>query len=312
MEKKKRGRKPKPKPDVDNTLPKKKRGRKKKCEMNLDIYKKITGYCEGNSIDTKDNQIQFTMDDKEYSNCENVNFGGIFNIQKISNTEEIEVENLKKIYHEKTNNNKTKCEIILDEIVLDEKTQENTENKENKNLLDFFGTPEVSINTTKKKKKDIYNKNFINTNKTEYEKIKILHCYRGKEKELPNKTNIWCWWCCHPFDTIPRFIPTKYDNIRKRYKITGNFCGWSCAKAFMYYDTNYTIKNNMSMFTNMIKEIHGSFYDVKCAPPKAVLKNFGGTIDIEEFRAMDKNIYFEINNHIMNIDESYHIRKITH
>jgi hypothetical protein len=55
---KKRGRKPKPKTTEEDNVPKKKRGRKKKCEMNLDAYKKISGFNEnGESIDTIDNQI---------------------------------------------------------------------------------------------------------------------------------------------------------------------------------------------------------------------------------------------------------------
>lgn len=306
--KKKRGRKPKPKTDLDNNLPKKKRGRKKKCEMNLDMYKKITGYC-GESIDTKDNKIQFTDDNTEYENSESVNFGGIFNIQKINQSEETQTTNLQSLYHEKTKQ-VDKCDIIMEEIQDDYKIDEKTPINENKNLFDFFG--QIDNPPPKPKKKNIYTKQYKKKEEDTTSIIKILHCYRGEKKELPKKTDVWCWWCCHPFDGIPRFIPTKHDHIRKRYKVIGNFCGWSCAKSFMYYDTNYLIKNNMVMLTNMIKEIHGSYYDVKCAPPKSVLKNFGGTMSIEEFRNVDKNTYFEINNHIMSLDNSFIIKKITH
>ena len=146
------------------------------------------------------------------------------------------------------------------------------------------------------------------TNIKEINTIKILHCYRGKEKELPKKTNVWCWWCCHPFDTIPRFVPTKYDQLRRRYKVTGNFCGWPCAKAFMIHDTSYLNKKSTSMLSGLIREIHGRHYIIPSAPPRTALKNFGGTMTIEEFRNIDKGEYFEINNHVMQLDDAFLIK----
>ena len=67
--KKKRGRKPKPK--VENEVPKvkKKRGRKKKCD--IDALNKITGYSNvGESIDMVDNKINFSECDNNLDeNC---------------------------------------------------------------------------------------------------------------------------------------------------------------------------------------------------------------------------------------------------
>ncbi len=322
---KKRGRKPKPKPPVDKTLPKKKRGRKKKCEMNLDAYQKIAGYNEnGHSIDTKDNQIQFMeqsdIDDTE-KECENFSFGGILNIQKINVQEEDHIE-LKKMYHQKTTDQKTEkrqeiCEIDLKDIVDNDinisSNKENKKEQEKKNLCDFFGeTMERQKKLKKKHSKDLYQRKYNKkkeNNPEEIDTIKILHCYKGKEKELPKKTNVWCWWCCHPFDTIPRFIPTKYDQMRRRYKITGNFCGWPCAKAFMIHDTSYVVKRSTSMLTSLIREIHGRHYNIPSAPPRTVLQNFGGTMTIEEFRNIDNNEYFEINNHVMQLDNAFLVKR---
>lgn len=315
---KKRGRKPKPKVDVDKTLPKKKRGRKKKCEMNIDAYEKIAGYNEnGNSIDTKDNQIQF-MDHEDLDNgndeCENFSFGGILNIQKISVQEEENID-LKKIYHQKTKNQNSKkdiCEIDLNTIVDDDvKVVTKEENNDKKNLCDFFGDIEKNKKIKKNHSKNIYHKKYDTKAKDDInviDNIKILHCYKGKEKELPKKTNIWCWWCCHPFDTVPRFIPTKYDELRRRYKVTGNFCSWSCAKAFMINDSSHITNRSTIMLTSLIREINGSCYNIHSAPPRTTLKVFGGKLSIEEFRNIDNNEYFEINNHVMQLDNSLHIK----
>lgn len=321
---KKRGRKPKPKPPVDKTLPKKKRGRKKKCEMNLDTYKKIAGFNEnGESIDTKDNQIHFMEQAPEVENteCENISFGSFFNIKKVNNQNTEESLDLRKIYHKKTQeSNSQVCEIDLNGIVDEDeisKVETNDVDTEKKNLYDFFGNLSDEKKQKKQKKvkkitKNIYDKQFeynsINTQNPDVFKIKILHCYEGKEKELPDKTDVWCWWCCHPFDGVPRFMPTKYDEQRQRYKVTGNFCSWGCAKAFMLYDSSYVLRNSLSMLTSLIRKINGSYYNFPTAPPRSALKVFGGTMTIEEFRNRDKNEYFEINNNIMMLDEGFYIK----
>lgn len=310
---KKRGRKPKPKTENEEVVPKKKRGRKKKCEMNLDAYKKISGFNEnGESIDTTGNQIQFGDYSNENCDGEDIQFG-ILNIKKM-NVVKPEVGQLHISLHQQTRTNKCKvCKIDLSEIddteYKDDETHEESSDK--KDLYDFFTDISKNTNKLKPKSKNLYSETFKDNkdNKTSTEMIKILHCYKNNEKELPNTTDVWCWWCCHPFDGIPRFMPTKYDSIRKRYKVMGNFCSWQCTKAFMYFDNNYSITNNMNLLTKLIKDIHGKTISLSCAPPKSILKNFGGKMSIEEFRSIDKNTYFEINKTKMMIDENYFINK---
>ncbi len=307
---KKRGRKPKPKVENENLVPKKKRGRKKKCEMNLDAYKKISGFNEnGESIDTTGNQIQFGDYSVNNGEGEDIRFGTL-NIKKM-NVVKPEVNQLQASLHQQTRSSKL-CKIDLSEIDESECKDNGvvTDSKEKKDLYDFF--TDISTNTTKPKpkSKNLYSDTFKETKKkVPSEIIKILHCYKNMEKELPNRTDVWCWWCCHPFDGVPRFMPTKYDSARKRYKVMGNFCSWQCTKAFMYFDTNYSTTNNMTLLTKLIKDIHGKTIAISCAPPRAVLKNFGGKMSIEEFRSIDKNTYFEINKTKMMVDENYFINK---
>ena len=77
--KKKRGRKPKPK--VENEVPKvkKKRGRKKKCD--IDALNKITGYSNvGESIDMVDNKINFSECDNNLDEnlpSQKISFGNL-------------------------------------------------------------------------------------------------------------------------------------------------------------------------------------------------------------------------------------------
>ena len=41
----------------------------------------------------------------------------------------------------------------------------------------------------------------------------------NKKKLFPKKTNIHCFWCCNPFDTVPCFLPYSYS--KNVFKVFG-------------------------------------------------------------------------------------------
>jgi hypothetical protein len=302
--KKKRGRKPKPKVEEYCNLLPKKRGRKKKCEIGVDYLNKISGFTE-NSIDTKDNKIQFMNNEVQFMNndnntldndkkCENIAFGNIKIIKK--NTFKSETEDLIKIFHKRNN----KCEIDLS-IYNNEDKDKTNESKNKKNLYDFY--EEIKQNKNKKTKNK--RNHFEQNNKND---IVILKCFRGQKTLWPEKSDVWCWWCCHPFESIPRFIPTKYDPIRDRFKVIGNFCSWNCAKAYFIFDKTSKLTLGPSIFTLLVKKINGIFIDINCAPPRQALKCFGGNMDIEKFRNISTNEFFDLHTNKMELDENYTIK----
>lgn len=96
---------------------------------------------------------------------------------------------------------------------------------------------------------------------------------------------IWCWWCCHPYDTIPLQMPYKYDDRKKTFDTAGNFCSWSCMKAHNMTTSAAHKKNIIS--ANMVlmrKQVFGIVGSIPVAPCKYSLKVFGGYMTIEEFR----------------------------
>jgi len=102
----------------------------------------------------------------------------------------------------------------------------------------------------------------------------------------PKTTDLLCWWCCHSFETIPVPCPIEYDELRKRYKVNGIFCSWSCVAA-------YSIKEYSSLalvyqMKNDVNPTSTSNEDIVVAPSRYILKNFGGYLSIESFRALDK------------------------
>ena len=104
---------------------------------------------------------------------------------------------------------------------------------------------------------------------------------------------MWCWWCCHPFDGQALHLPHKYDDMRKRFETMGNFCSWGCMKTFNL-DTNKTragvIGGNIVL---LHKAMYGHVKSIKCAPNRFALKEFGGTLSIEEFR--DSTVKVQVN-----------------
>lgn len=169
-------------------------------------------------------------------------------------------------------------------------------------LKGFFGAPIASVKVSGRANDSAAvtrHKDETLGRKTRY--IKIMGA------GVKRSTDALCWWCAHSFDGIPRFIPTKFDPVRKRFQVTGNFCSWGCARAAVSRDLIYAgcIEN----LHNLVSVIHGRRYDIHPAPPREALKAFGGTMTIEEFRSRDKNVYYEINTDRISMDQNYYIRE---
>ena len=96
---------------------------------------------------------------------------------------------------------------------------------------------------------------------------------------------MWCWWCCHPFESEALQLPYGYDDRRKRFSTLGNFCSWSCMKSYALDTYGLTkgsiICGNISL---MRKRMYNKLSSVKKAPNRYALDVFGGTMTIEEFR----------------------------
>ena len=98
---------------------------------------------------------------------------------------------------------------------------------------------------------------------------------------------MWCWWCCHPFEGTPLNIPVKYDDRRKKFDTTGNFCSWSCMKTYAL--DKYGVGRGSLVCSNMVmmrrRMYGGKLESVTPAPWRYRLNVFGGDMTIEEFRS---------------------------
>lgn len=105
----------------------------------------------------------------------------------------------------------------------------------------------------------------------------------NSRKEWPTKTNVHCWWCCHPFDTPPCAIPQKYH--KGVFHLYGCFCSFNCAAAYNFDKKYDHMWESYSLLHLLYKKMYDKdFKKIIPAPPKEVLKIFGGILSIEEYR----------------------------
>lgn len=114
---------------------------------------------------------------------------------------------------------------------------------------------------------------------------------------------LWCWHDCHPFTGRPFRMPWSKDRKTGTYSVLGYFCSPACARA---YNNNWgRCSAGKSRRDTLIIELAVKYYGYSyrskkngtapayslfpCAPDKLLLKEFGGPLSIEEFRAYTRS-----------------------
>lgn len=102
------------------------------------------------------------------------------------------------------------------------------------------------------------------------------------------KTDVHCWWCCHQFDTLPIGMPLDFNTNTKKFRVRGVFCSFACMVA---YKIDQRYRNKDSLIKYLYKKLtdgNGGTTSLPCAPPRCVLRMFGGDLTIDEFRSSTK------------------------
>jgi hypothetical protein len=172
-------------------------------------------------------------------------------------TESNDSYNSKETYKEYKKLYKKQVEEIKKKDMIIKKLKEECEKKNINNIFDS------DIN--KECKTHIINLNLIDnkTNKLYEEK----------------KTELNCWWCTYPINNYPCVIPEKYYN--EKYYVFGCFCSVNCASS---YNLNLNDHKIMERYALLIRLYNKTNNKINLAPPKEILKKYGGIIDIEEYR----------------------------
>ena len=160
---------------------------------------------------------------------------------------------------------------------------------------------EFNLNETEKVPNILIQEDSENKNKLKdinYFKIMNMNSW-------PDKTDLWCYWCCHPFEDQPVPCPINFNKETNKFDTVGIFCSWACASAYSkeYY-------NSMSYIYLFRKTMDPEFDMslIKIAPSKICLKVFGGNMSIDEFRSNKEIVY--ISDKIINNINQYIIKTL--
>lgn len=94
-----------------------------------------------------------------------------------------------------------------------------------------------------------------------------------------------CFWCCHKFNGIQIVSPISYDAYKNTYVCEGNFCSPECSLAYLY--SEHTMSEGTRWIRHsLLNHLYSALYSggISPAPPRALLRMFGGPLDIEQFR----------------------------
>lgn len=116
------------------------------------------------------------------------------------------------------------------------------------------------------------------------------------EDGWPKNAGLHCWWCVHPFEGTAVAAPLSYDDRTCKFRVYGNFCSFACVGAYLNSDPLYAGNNTKSVFEYMKRKCSVPRYVID-APPRYVLKCFGGPLSIEEFRESTKYSQYKIVKH---------------
>ena len=101
----------------------------------------------------------------------------------------------------------------------------------------------------------------------------------------PVNNNSCCYWCCHSIEGNAYGMPYNYDPINDTFFIVGSFCSLQCANAYNFSVNCGSDKVwEINSWIQMIAKRCGFQKLIRPAPSRYLLKMFGGTIDIDEFR----------------------------
>jgi hypothetical protein len=103
------------------------------------------------------------------------------------------------------------------------------------------------------------------------------------------KQNTKCLWCKHSFNTLPVEMPEDYYN--ETFYCYGHYCSWNCMMAYNIDLNDTATWKRASLINLMFYKTYGFFKEIIPAPSWLMLEDFGGILEINNFRNL-----FIINN----------------
>ena len=103
-------------------------------------------------------------------------------------------------------------------------------------------------------------------------------------KTIPLKSDVACFWCCHTFAHRPVVLPMR--DTGEYLQVMGNFCSPECACSYLF-DMRQDFHTRWEQLA-LLHRVYGDACGGKilAAPARISLTLFGGSLSIQEFRAL--------------------------
>ena len=115
-------------------------------------------------------------------------------------------------------------------------------------------------------------------------------------RTIPETSDVACFWCCHTFTNRPVVRPVR--DTGEYLIVEGNFCCPECNLADLFESRRdfHTLWEQVALLYRVYGETcQGKMYP---APPKNILKLFGGTLSIDEYRDMLRSHKVRVDVHL--------------
>lgn len=115
-------------------------------------------------------------------------------------------------------------------------------------------------------------------------------------KTLPATSDAACFWCCHTFDHRPVVLPIR--DTGEHLLVMGNFCCPECAYAYLFdmRQDAHTRWEQQALLYRVYGAACGG--DIYPAPHRTLLKMFGGTLSIEQYRQLIRSHKVRVDIHL--------------
>jgi hypothetical protein len=180
------------------------------------------------------------------------------------------------------------------DINADNPFYEGVEQIENTITVPIINEPEIKSNenTTKETVVDKPDIDYYNLKST----LLVQYKESSEIKTIPKESDAACFWCCHTFSNRPVVLPIR--DTGEYLQVMGNFCCPECATAYLFdmRQDSHTRWEQLALLYRVYGEAcQGKIHP---APPRNVLKLFGGTLSIDEYRNIIRSQKVRIDTHL--------------
>ena len=115
-------------------------------------------------------------------------------------------------------------------------------------------------------------------------------------KQLPMQSDAACFWCCHTFTHRPVVLPIR--DTGEHLLVTGNFCSPECATSYLF-DMRQDSHTRWEQFA-LLHRVYGDACQgtIYPAPTRNSLALFGGSLSIQEYRALIRSHKVRVDIHL--------------